>query len=98
MRYSKLTKEEIETLTEGYRNHPKFHVRQRFHAILLSNEDWQVKEIAAMLKIRARTLYSWMNRWQDMGLVGLTILPGRGLKARLSPQDQTTVEVVKKKY
>jgi len=38
MRYSTLTPEDIETLEAGYRNHPKFHVRQRFHSILLSDE------------------------------------------------------------
>jgi len=68
-----------------------------FLLTLLSDEGWQVKEIAELLKTRTRTIYSWMNRWQTMGLVGLTILPGRGLKARLSIQDKTMVEIVKKK-
>ena len=38
-----------------------------------------------------------MNRWQDMGLAGVMILPGRGVKPKLSLQDQLVVEKVKKK-
>ena len=33
MKHIDLTPEEKETLEEGYKNHPKFHVRKRFHSL-----------------------------------------------------------------
>ena len=96
MRYSNLTKEERETLEEGFKNHPKLHVRKRFHSILLSDEGWQVKAISELYKQRTRTIYSWMNNWRDFGLAGLMIKPGRGLKPHLSIYDKNIVETVKK--
>jgi transposase len=98
MRFSTLTPEEKETLEQGYRNHPKFHVRQRFHSILLSNDGWQVKDIAKLYNTRTRTIYTWMDRWRNMGIVGLMILPGRGLKPCLSITDKNVVDTVKKNF
>lgn len=97
MRYVKLDTHERETLENGYRNHPKFHVRQRCHALLLSDEGWQVKDIAKLFNVRTRTIYEWMNRWTSMGIIGVMILPGRGLKTKLSIDDEAIVETVKKK-
>lgn len=97
MRYIKLTDSERSTLEEGYKYHAKFHVRQRCQSLLLSDEGWPVKQIAQLHQVRTRTIYTWMNRWQDLGLVGVMILPGRGVKPKLSAQDQGIVEVVKKK-
>lgn len=97
MRHIKLTHSERETLEECYKHHSKSHVRQRCQSLLLSNEGWQVKHISCLHQVRTRTIYTWMNRWASIGLVGVMILPGRGLKPKLSVQDKTVVEVVKKK-
>lgn len=97
MRYVKLSQTERTTLEEGYKNHTKSHVRQRCQALLLSDEGWKVPEIARLHHVRTRTIYTWMNRWQEKGIVGLMILPGRGLKPKLSVEDEQMVAVVKKK-
>jgi transposase len=97
MRYIELTIGEKETLEQGYKFHPKFHVRERFHSILLSSEGWKVKSIADLYQTRTRTIYTWMDRWTDKGLVGLFIQPGRGLKPLLSLKDKFTVETIVRK-
>jgi hypothetical protein len=38
-----------------------------------------------------------MNRWRDIGIIGLMIIPGRGLKAKLSQLEEEIVKLVKKK-
>lgn len=96
MRQVDLTKSERETLQNGYKYHTKAHFRQRCHALLLSDEGWQIKQIAKLYHTRSRSIYTWMDRWRDMGIVGLMILPGRGLKAKLSLEDKDLVELVKK--
>ncbi len=97
MRYISLQAEEKKTLEEGLKNHPKHHVRQRFQALILSDEGWQIKSISKLLKVRTRTIYTWMNKWKKIGLVGLMIKPGSGLKPKLSIQDEELVKLVKKR-
>lgn len=97
MRYIQLNSTERSTLEAGHKNHKKAHARQRFQALLLSDEGWQVKAIARLCHVRTRTIYTWMDRWEDMGIVGLMGLPGQGEKPKLSIKDKGLVEIVKKK-
>ena len=97
MRQIKLTEAEEKTLQEGFKNHPKAHFRKRCKALLLSHEGMAIKEILKYTRTRARTIYTWMDRWQQMGITGLMILPGRGLKAKLSEKDENLLELIKKK-
>ena len=97
MRKISLTSEERETLSQAWLNHPKPNVRHRCKALLLSDKGRKVKEIAGMFEVRTRTIYTWMNRWQELGYIGLTILPGRGLKPSLPLTDKKVVDIIKKK-
>jgi len=96
MRNIKLTISEHQTLLEGYKNHPKAHFRLRCHALILSNEGMSVKSIMKITKTRSRTIYTWMDRWERMGVIGLTILQGRGIKATLSDKDKDLIDLIKK--
>lgn len=97
MRYIELSPSDYELLLCTYRKSEKHHLRQRCHAILLSHEGKQVKEIATLFKVRTRTIYTWMNRWNKEGLIGLSIKEGRGLKPKLDKSNEETVSLVKKK-
>jgi transposase len=96
MRTIKLTTTEEQTLREGYKNHPKAHFRLRCQALLLNYEGMTVQEVIKITKTRSRTIYTWMNRWDQMGIVGLMILPGRGLKSKLSEHNEELIELLKK--
>lgn len=96
MRTIVLTSEEEQTLNEGFKHHPKFHVRKRFHTMLLSARGWKVKNIASLYKTRTRTIYTWMDRWEKEGVCGLYIKAGRGLKPTLDQSVEEVVELVKK--
>lgn len=96
MRYIKLTKLEAQTFEWGYKKHPKFHVRQRFHALLLSHSGMAIPQIRKVIKTRSRTIYTWMDKWETKGLVGLMILPGRGVKSKLSLENNKQIEIIKK--
>jgi len=90
-----LVKEEKETLEEGYRNHSKAHFRNRCHSILLSNEGYEISIIAALYKVRTRTIYTWFNRWEQGGISGLIMVKGRGIKAKLDNLSKEELEEVK---
>lgn len=90
-----LSSSEQATLEAGYKNSRKHHFRNRCHSILLSYEGYTVSEIAKLYKVRSRTIYTWFNRWESMGLVGLMILQGRGVKAKLDELSEAQMEQVK---
>lgn len=97
MRNIRLQENEQKMLEDCYEHHPKSHVRKRAQSLLLSDADWPVKQIAALHQTRTRTIYTWFDRWEKMGIAGLLILPGRGLKPKLSITDKDLVKIVKKK-
>lgn len=100
-RVKELSGLEIVTLQESQKHHKKGHFRNRCAAIELSNRGKSVTYIADLLETRPDTVYSWINRWEECGLVGLMILPGRGLKAKLDiflqKNEQESLELIKKK-
>ena len=90
-----LTQEEKKTLEEAYRNSPKAHFRNRCHSILLSFENYTVSEITRLYNVRTRTIYTWFNRWNKQGIMGLMIFKGRGIKAKLDSLSQDEIIQVK---
>jgi len=97
MRQIHLSPSERTTLESCLKNHKKAHVRERAQVLLFSDEGWSVKRLAAFCKVRTRTIYIWFNRWNSMGFIGLTILPGRGVKSLLQIENKELVKTVKKK-
>jgi len=98
MRKIDLSSSEFLMLSSGLKHHPKAHVRNRFQALLLSNEGWKIKDIAKLLKVRTRTIYTWMDNWNKDGVCGLFISTGRGRKPLLNINNVELVELVKKKH
>lgn len=82
-RYIHLSPEEILTLAEGVKHHLKAHFRTRCESLLLSNRGYTVIAIAELLEVRTHTVRFWMDNWEQQGLVGLNIRPGRGRKLSL---------------
>lgn len=97
MRYITLTKLEQETLQEGFKNHCSKDFRIGCQAMFLSSQGWQVKQLAIIYQVRSRTIYTWMDRWEQEGICGLMIRNGRGRKALLSLDDHSLVDCIKKK-
>jgi transposase len=102
MRYIKaIIEAELVTLQEAQKHSDKAHFRQRSLAIELSFRGKSVPYIADLLKTRTDTIYTWMNRWESSGIIGLMIAPGRGVKAKLdnflTEPLQESVELIKKK-
>ncbi len=91
-----LTDSERMTLEDGSKHHPKFHFRQRCQTLLLCSDGELIEDVADLFSIRTRTIYTWMDRWRDMGISGLGILKGRGLKSKLSALSENQVTSLKK--
>jgi transposase len=100
-RVEPLTEGELVTLQEAQKNSKKDHFRRRCLAIELSDRGKSVPYIADLLKTRTDTVYTWMNRWDSVGLCGLMIQPGRGVKAQLdkllTTPTEESIDLIKKK-
>lgn len=94
-KYIKLTFEEVLTLEQAVKNHPKSHFRTRCESLLLSNRGYDIKSIAALFQTRINTIGTWFSNWTDKGIVGLQIVTGRGRKADLSTVSDTLMQDIK---
>lgn len=95
MRFVKLSEAELITLQEGHKNGSQFQFRNRCQCLLFSHQGRTVSELAQFFEINPITIYSWFDRWEKSGLIGLMNQPGRGRKPLLSLQNPTHIESVK---
>jgi transposase len=91
-RFIQLTSEETITLQEGMKNGIAHLFRKRCHCLILSSEGYEVKDLAQVLGVSPVTIYGWLNRWEEKGVVGLRDLPGRGRKPILTLADFAQVK------
>lgn len=66
-----------------YRFHPNKQARLHAHALLLLDQGYCFGEVAQILLRCQKSVYNWLNRWLDQGLVGLYDQSGRGRKPLL---------------
>jgi transposase-like protein len=92
-----LTASEIHTLHEMQRAHPVRRARMRAHSILLSHQGSSIPPIARVYEVDRRSVSSWVDRWQQEGLVGLYDRPHTGrphsLSARADQSPAVTAEI-----
>ncbi len=92
-----LTTEEITTLNEMHKNHPRYLSRRRSHAILLSHRGVSVPVICSTYNVCRQTVSTWFSKWEEFGICGLIDLPGRGRPSILTDnQKNNIVKRVKK--
>jgi transposase len=86
---------EKQTLENAWRNHKKPYYRNRSQAILLISEGMKVKQVAAIFKVRTRTIYTWVESYENKGFIGLFIIAGRGLKGVMDNLTPDQVKMIK---
>ncbi len=86
-KFIELNEAEKITLQEGGKNGKAKAFRQRCHCLWLSNEGYQVKELAKVFQVSEICIYGWLKRWEKSGIVGLRDKAGRGRKAILQAED-----------
>ena len=84
-------------IADGIKHGKTHHFRERCRAIDLSSKGQSVPQIAFFLEKRCETVRHWFDKWEQEGLSGLDIQPGRGLKPTLNVKDEELIAVIKKK-
>jgi transposase len=67
----------LKLLNRIYRQSRHHQVRQRAHFLILASENIN-KNLMKIFKVSHKTMYNWLNRWEDEGMLGLYNKPGRG--------------------
>lgn len=94
-RYIQLSLEQKAALEKAYKTGHSHDYRNRCHCILLSSQNWSVKELSTFFKVSQLSVYKWFNRYQAEGIDGLQIRPGRGRKRKLDVDNLDHVKAVK---
>ena len=87
-----LSDTEIQTLTDMQRFHPSSRARRRAPGILLRNQGFALRRIAAVYRVSRYAVSSWIDRWHQAGLVGLYDSPRSGRPVCLTFEEQQKVE------
>jgi|TARA_Y100000310_G_scaffold225297_1_gene227334 transposase len=82
---------EVQTLEQCHKNHNNRRVCRRAHSILLSASGYQRKEIAQIYSVDKRTISSWIDRWENNGIAGLSDKPRDGRPEKLTAAEQQQV-------
>jgi transposase len=73
-------------------------VRQRAHCILLSYVGVTISELMDFFQVSRRTIYNWMNDWEDKRLLGLYNQTGRGRKPTFNEEQKQKIKSWVKLY
>jgi len=93
-----LREDEIQTLHDMHRYHPSRRARMRAHSLLLSHQGYSIPHIAHVYQVDRRSVSTWIDRWQTMGLVGLSDKPGSGRHPLLNDEEQHKVHAYLQQY
>jgi transposase len=93
-----LRDDEIQTLHDMHRYHPSRRARMRAHSLLLSHQGYSIPHIAHVYQVDRRSVSTWIDRWQIMGLVGLCDKPGSGRRPLLNDEEQHQVHAYLQQY
>ena len=89
---------EIQTLHDMHRSHPARRARMRAHSLLLGHQGFSIPHIARFSQVDRRSVSTWLDRWQTMGLVGLYDQPGSGRRPLLNADEQQKVHTSLRQY
>ena len=77
-----------------YRFHANKQAQRHAHGLLLLDQGYSFEQVAQMLLRCQKSIYNWVNRWLDQGLVGLYDQKGRGRKPMLDLAARLKVEQI----
>lgn len=70
----------------------------RCHCILLSARGYSIKEIADIFQVYRDTVSSWIDRWEESGIDGLSDMPRNGRPPILTEEEEKKVCELIKQY
>jgi transposase len=90
-----LSEEEKQSLKKGhtYGKSPLF--RRKCHCVLLNHSGKTMTELASFFGVSLQSVRIWIRQWEQYGLEGLKLKPGRGRPPKLDATSDRQINVVK---
>ena len=92
MRNIRLTEKEEKELKGLYERSRYILERKRSQCLLLSHAGESINELAGIFVVTRLTITNWLDIWEQSGLEGIRLKPGRGRKQKLSGIGQEQLE------
>lgn len=93
-----ITESEEENLKAIKKHHLKYRERERAMGIILSYKGYSPKEIGDIFDISERVVYTWIDNFNENGIIGLLTKKGQGRKSILTKEDEVKVRELVSKY
>ena len=87
----KLTPDQYSTLSELHKTSPKYSVRQKCHAVLLSHKRYTINSISDILSVDRDTISIWFTNWETKGLQFLEQAPRSGRPPTLNSSEKKSL-------
>lgn len=81
-----------------YRQSRHHQVRQRAHCLLLHSQGMTVQQLLAVFPVSQKTIYNWLNEWEQWGFPGLYNRPGRGRKPTFEEAQKAQIKQWAQRY
>lgn len=94
-RFIKLSEEQRKELGQGFKTGSKSIFRQRCHYVLMSDQGYEIPQIAELYGVTRQLVARWFNRYEQQGISGLHTSKGRGEKPILRLDNTEHVQSVK---
>lgn len=88
MRFIELSPEEQSRLKQMRKTDSRYRVRDRVHALLLSDQGKSIETLAEIFEVDRDTVSSWFNRWEAERFEGLLDAPHPGRPPKLSSAEK----------
>lgn len=95
---TKLKPKDKKLLNDLVKNSSTLSIRSRAQAILLSAQGKNVAELAGIFNKTTRTIYSWLDRWENNGIDGLEDKERSGAPSQLTDSEKKIVVRILKKH
>jgi transposase len=93
MRFIRDLNPETKKLLERISLRSKYYrVRDRAKCIILSYQGFSIKLLMRIFGVTRKTIYNWLTRWEDQGLLGLYDEKGRGRKSKFNQEQKEQIK------
>ena len=86
-----MTDSEVEQLTNASKSGAKNHVRVKCDTVLLSNRGYDIESLPELHQVRTHTIRSRMDKWEEKGLEGFSVIAGRGRRPEIEPDNRVSL-------
>lgn len=99
MQLQRVVTPETRHLLERIYRHSRYHqVRQRAHCLLLHSQDFSISQLMVIFSVGQKTIYNWLNEWEERSIAGLYNRPGRGRKPTFDADQKAQIKQWAKQY